>query len=146
MRFSLIALAVFAAASAAMKLSDVPGTEANPLDLDSNYVVQWTYNENERDKPVWVALSHYDQGGYSECYLLSGQLRAGDGSFRIPTHPVSQPVTQVYMTQALIFRPSLAYSTGYRFRLHQTNQCVANPGIEDQTNQFRLKPYYPPTN
>ncbi|PYI20302.1 hypothetical protein BO99DRAFT_431741 [Aspergillus violaceofuscus CBS 115571] len=131
MRFSLIALAVFAAASAAMKLSDVPGTEANPLDLDSNYVVQWTYNENERDKPVWVALSHYDQGGYSECYLLSGQLRAGDGSFRIPTHPVSQPVTQV---------------TGYRFRLHQTNQCVANPGIEDQTNQFRLKPYYPPTN
>ncbi|PYH76881.1 hypothetical protein BO82DRAFT_406710 [Aspergillus uvarum CBS 121591] len=131
MRFSLIALAVFAAASAAMKLSDVPGTEANPLDLDSNYVVQWTYNENERDKPVWVALSHYDQGGYSECYLLSGQLQAGDGSFRIPTHPVSQPVTQV---------------TGYRFRLHQTNQCVANPGIEDQTNQFRLKPYYPPTN
>ncbi|PYI31156.1 hypothetical protein BP00DRAFT_446777 [Aspergillus indologenus CBS 114.80] len=131
MRFSLIALAVFAAASAAMKLSDVPGTEANPLDLDSNYVVQWTYNENERDKPVWVALSHYDQGGYSECYLLSGQLRAGDGSFRIPAHPVSQPVTQI---------------TGYRFRLHQTNQCVANPGIEDQTNQFRLKPYYPPTN
>ncbi|RAH43468.1 uncharacterized protein BO95DRAFT_433915 [Aspergillus brunneoviolaceus CBS 621.78] len=141
MRFSLIALAVFAAASAAMKLSDVPGTEANPLDLDSNYVVQWTYDEyvssldgpqrpNERDKPVWVAISHYDQGGYSECYLLSGQLRAGDGSFRIPTHPVSQPVTQV---------------TGYRFRLHQTNQCVANPGIEDQTNQFRLKPYYPPT-
>ncbi|RAK80042.1 uncharacterized protein BO72DRAFT_493873 [Aspergillus fijiensis CBS 313.89] len=131
MRFSLIALAVFAAASAAMKLSDVPGTEANPLELDSNYVVQWTYDENERDKPVWVALSHYDQGGYSECYLLSGQLRAGDGSFRIPTHPVSQPVTQV---------------TGYRFRLHQTNQCVANPGIEDQTNQFRLRPYYPPTN
>ncbi|RAH67932.1 uncharacterized protein BO66DRAFT_403379 [Aspergillus aculeatinus CBS 121060] len=131
MRFSLIALAVFAAASAAMKLSDVPGTEANPLDLDSNYVVQWTYDENERDKPVWVALSHYDQGGSSECYLLSGQLRAGDGSFRIPLHPVSQPVTQV---------------TGYRFRLHQTNQCVANPGIEDQTNQFRLRPYYPPTN